>query len=119
MDISELIWILKILIQEKGKDFFLRILRANFMMILNFSSFVAGIVFDCRNDGSYTHRYYIYGGKINEDCFMKDNQAKDIPSFRAFLKQNYEINCEIFDSNISYRNSLNSKWNVHNEHVFF
>ena len=102
---------------RKGKDFSSYI-ACEFYDDIKLSSFVAGIVFDCRNDGSYTHRYYIYGGKINEDCFMKDNQAKDIPSFRAFLKQNYGINCEIFDSNISYRNSLNSKWNVHNEHVF-
>ncbi len=102
---------------RKGKDFSSYI-ACEFYDDIKLSSFVAGIVFDCRNDGSYTHRYYIYSGKINEDCFMKDNQAKDIPSFRAFLNQNYGINCEVYDSNISYRNNLNSKWNVHNEQVF-
>lgn len=102
---------------RKGKDFSSYI-ACEFYDDIKLSSFVAGIVFDCRNDGSYTHRYYIYSGKINEDCFMKDNQAKDIPSFRASLKQNYGINCEVYDSNISYRNNLNSKWNVHNEQVF-
>lgn len=102
---------------RKGKDFSTYI-ACEFYDDIKLSSFVAGVVFDCTNEGSSTHRFYTYNGKINEDCFMKANQAKDIPSFRTFLKQNYGINCEVYDSNTSYKNSLNSKWNVHNEQVF-
>lgn len=102
---------------RKGKDFSTYI-ACEFYDDIKLSSFVAGVVFDCTNEGSSTHRFYTYSGKINEDCFMKDNQAKDIHSFRTFLKQNYGINCEVYDSNTSYKNSLNSKWNVHNEQVF-
>jgi len=102
---------------RKGKDFSSYI-ACEFYDDIKSSSFVAGIVFDCRNDGSSTHRYYTYNGIIAEDCFIQKREAMDIPSFRTSLKQKYGINCEFYDSNISYRNSLNSKWNVHNEQVF-
>ena len=102
---------------RKGKDFSSFIV-CEFYDDVKLSSFVAGIVFGCENDGSYTHRYFIYNGNIVTDYFMKDNQAKDIYDFRKFLKQHYGVNCEFYDSNISYRNSLNAKWNVHNEQVF-
>lgn len=102
---------------RKGKDFSSYI-ACEFYDDIKLSSFVAGVVFDCRNDGSSTHRYFTYNGNITEECFMKENQAMDIPSFRASLKQNFGINCEVYDSNTSYRNSLNSKWNMHNDQVF-
>ena len=102
---------------RKGKDFSSYI-ACEFNDTVKSTSFVAGIVFDCRSDGSYTHRYFIYNGEITENCFMKDKQAMDIHDLRSSLKQTHGINCTFYDSNKSYRNDLNAKWNVHNDQVF-
>ena len=80
------------------------------------TSFVTGVVFDCRSDGSRQERFFIYVGTLPENCFIEDGEAMEIPALRRYLKQNY-AKAEIYDTQKEYRRNMLSRWNVHNEQV--
>lgn len=100
---------------RRGKDFSTYI-ACEFQDEVEGSSFVTGVVFDCRSDGSKQDRFFIYVGTLPENCFIENGEAMEIPALRRFLKQNY-TKAEIYDSQKEYRRNMLSRWNVHNEQV--
>ena len=100
---------------RRGKDFSSYI-ACEFQDDVAGSSFVTGVVFDCRSDGSRQERFFIYVGMLPENGFVENGEAMEIPALRRFLKQNY-VKAEIYDTQKEYRRNMLSRWNVHNEQV--
>ena len=100
---------------RRGKDFSSYI-ACEFQDDVEGISFVTGVVFDCRSDGSRQERFFIYMGTLPENCFIENGEAMEIPALRLFLKQNY-ARAEIYDTQRDYRRNMLSRWNVHNEQV--
>lgn len=101
---------------RRGKDFSSYI-ACEFLDEEQGSRFVTGIVFDCRSDGSWQDRFFIYDGGIPESCFLEEKEAMDIPNLRIYLKQQYGLRQKLYDSHKEYRIDMLAKWNVHNEQV--
>ena len=102
---------------RRGKDFSSYI-ACQFSDDQSGSSFVCGIVFDCRNDGSRSERFFIYDGVIPAHNFLINRQAMDITALRGYLKTSSETRGILYDRNSLYRSDLLAKWNVHNEQIF-
>lgn len=100
---------------RRGKDFSSYI-ACEFLDEIEGTSFVTGVVFDCRSDGSKQERFFIYVGTLPENCFIDNGEAMEIPALRRFLKQHY-AKAEIYDTQKEYRRNMLSRWNVHNEQV--
>ena len=100
---------------RRGKEFSTYI-ACEFYDDVKGTSFVTGVVFDCRADGSKQDRFFIYPGTLPENCFLRENEAMEVSELRQFLKQNYK-GTEIYDSQKEYRRNMLSRWNVHNEQV--
>lgn len=100
---------------RRGKDFSTYI-ACEFQDEVEGDSFVTGVMFDCRSDGSKQDHFFIYVGTLPENCFIENDEAMEIPALRRFLKQNY-TKAEIYDSQKEYRKNMLSRWNVHNEQV--
>jgi len=100
---------------RRGKDFSSYI-ACEFQDEVEGTSFVTGVVFDCRSDGSRQERFFIYVGTLPENCFIENDAAMEIPALRRYLKQNY-ARAEIYDTQKEYRRNMLSRWNVHNEQV--
>lgn len=100
---------------RRGKDFSSYI-ACEFLDEIAGTSFVTGVVFDCRSDGSKQERFFIYVGTLPENCFIENGEAMEIPALRRFLKQRYS-KAEIYDTQKEYRRNMLSRWNVHNEQV--
>lgn len=100
---------------RRGKDFSSYI-ACEFLDETEGTSFVTGVVFDCRSDGSKQERFFIYVGTLPENCFIENGEAMEIPALRRFLKQHY-AKAEIYDTQKEYRRNMLSRWNVHNEQV--
>lgn len=100
---------------RRGKDFSSYIV-CEFLDETEGTSFVTGVVFDCRSDGSKQERFFIYVGTLPENCFVDNGEAMEIPALRRFLKQHY-AKAEIYDTQKEYRRNMLSRWNVHNEQV--
>ena len=100
---------------RRGKDFSSYI-ACEFQDDVVGSSFVTGVVFDCRSDGSRQERFFIYVGTLPENCFVENGEAMEIPALRRFLKQDH-AKAEIYDTQREYRRNMLSRWNVHNEQV--
>lgn len=100
---------------RRGKDFSSYI-ACEFQDDVEGTSFVTGVVFDCRSDGSRQERFFIYVGVLPDNCFVENGEAMEIPALRRFLKQNYD-KAEIYDTQKEYRRNMLSRWNVHNEQV--
>lgn len=81
------------------------------------ADFVAGIVFDCRHDGTVRQQYFLYDGVIPDHCFVENRQTMSIPALRAWLKSMPDSRGQLFDTNWRYREELLSKWNVHTDQV--
>lgn len=79
--------------------------------------FVTGVVFDCRSDGTFQERFFIYDGVIPENGFLENQEAMDIPALRSYLKQLYGVHAKLYDTQKQYRSDMLAKWNVHNEQV--
>lgn len=73
---------------RRGKDFSTYIV-CEFQDEMEGSSFVTGVTFDCRSDGSYRDTFFIYTGTLPENCFIEQGEAMEISALRRFLKQNY------------------------------
>jgi hypothetical protein len=101
---------------RRGKDFSSYI-ACEFWDDVEGTQFVIGIVFDCRSDGNRQEQFFLYDGKIPENCFIKKGEAMDISTLRSFLKQNYGPRAKLYDSQKQYRTDMLAKWNVHNEQV--
>lgn len=100
---------------RRGKDFSTYI-ACEFHDETEGTSFVTGVVFDCRSDGSRQERFFIYVGALPENCFIENGEAMEIPALRRFLKLHY-AKAEIYDTQKEYRRNMLSRWNVHNEQV--
>ena len=100
---------------RRGKDFSTYI-ACEFQDEIEGTTFVTGVVFDCRSDGSRQERFFIYVGTLPENCFIESGEAMEISALRRFLKQNY-TKSEIYDTQKEYRRNMLSRWNVHNEQV--
>ena len=100
---------------RRGKDFSTYIV-CEFQDEMEGSSFVTGVVFDCRSDGSYRDTFFIYTGTLPENCFIEQGEAMELSVLRRFLKQNY-TRAELYDTQKEYRRNMLAKWNVHNEQV--
>lgn len=96
---------------RRGKDFSSYI-ACEFQDEVEGTSFVTGVVFDCRSDGSRQERFFIYVGTLPENCFIENGEAMEIPALRRYLKQNY-AKAEIYDTQKEYRRNMLSRWNVH------
>lgn len=81
------------------------------------ADFVAGIVFDCRHDGTVRQQYFLYDGVIPDHCYVENRQTMSIPALRAWLKSIPDSHGQLFDTNWRYREELLSKWNVHTDQV--
>ena len=56
---------------RRGKDFSTYIV-CEFEDDVEHNSFVCGVMFDCRSDGSKHDHFFIYVGKLPENCFVED-----------------------------------------------
>lgn len=102
---------------RRGKDFSSYI-ACEFYDDWQGNSFTIGIIFDCRNDGSRQERFFIYPGKIPENCFIIDKVPMDIPALRATITAEYKPYGKMYDSHKDYKADVLSRWNVHTEAVF-
>ena len=100
---------------RRGKDFSTYI-ACEFQDEMEGGSFVTGVLFDCRSDGSRRDFFFIYTGALPEHCFIQQGEAMEIADLRQFLRQNY-TKVEIYDTQKEYRRNMLAKWNVHNEQV--
>ena len=100
---------------RRGKDFSTYI-ACEFQDEVEGNSFVTGVMFDCRSDGSNREHFFIYVGTFPENCFIENSEAMELSDLRRFFKQNYSKH-EIYDSQKEYRKNMLSRWNVHNEQV--
>ena len=73
---------------RRGKDFSTYIV-CEFQDEMEGSSFVTGVTFDCRSDGSYRDTFFIYTGTLPKNCFIEQGEAMETSALRRFLKQNY------------------------------
>ena len=101
---------------RRGKDFSSYI-ACEFHDDQTDADFVAGIVFDCRHDGTVRQQYFLYDGVIPEHCYVENRQTMSIPALRAWLKSIPDSHGQLFDTNWRYREELLSKWNVHTDQV--
>ncbi len=101
---------------RRGKDFSSYI-ACEFHDDQTEADFVAGIVFDCRHDGTVRQQYFLYDGIIPAHCFVENRQTMSIPALRAWLKSMPDSHGQLFDTNWRYREELLSKWNVHTDQV--
>ena len=101
---------------RRGKDFSSYI-ACEFHDDQTEADFVAGIVFDCRHDGTVRQQYFLYDGVIPAHCFVENRQTMSIPALRAWLKSMPDSHGQLFDTNWRYREELLSKWNVHTDQV--
>ena len=72
---------------RRGKDFSSYI-ACEFYDDVKGSSFVTGVVFDCRSDGSRQERFFIYPDTLPENGFVENGEAMEISALRRFFKQN-------------------------------
>lgn len=61
---------------RRGKDFSSYI-ACEFQDDVVGSSFVTGVVFDCRSDGSRQERFFICVGTLPENCFVENGEARE------------------------------------------
>lgn len=101
---------------RQGKDFSSYI-ACEFWDEIEGTCFVTGIVFDCRSDRSRPNHYFIYDGKIPENCFIQDGEAMDVSTLRVFLRKNFGVFQKVYETNTAYRNDMIAKWNVHTEQI--
>lgn len=101
---------------RRGKDFSSYI-ACEFHDDQTDADFVAGIVFDCRHDGTVRQQYFLYDGVIPDHCFVENRQTMSIPALRAWLKSMPDSHGQLFDTNWRYREELLSKWNVHTDQM--
>lgn len=103
-------------VSRRGKDFSSYI-ACEFWDEVDNKPFVQGIVFDCHSDGSRQEKFFIFNGKLPEDCFIRNRQPMDIAELRGYLKETYGTRYTFYESQKQYRTDMLAKWNVHNEQI--
>ncbi len=73
-------------------------------------SFTFGCVFDCYEDGSEEHRFFLLEDKIPSNEFIDSNVPMEYKALSRFLKENYEGNYRFFDSNRQYTEMLKRRF---------
>lgn len=102
---------------RRGKDFSSYI-ACEFLDETEGTHFVTGVVFDCRSDGTFQERFFLYDGIIPENCFLENQEAMDIPRLRSYLKQLYGVHAKLYDTQKQYRSDWLAKSNTQNERFF-
>ena len=102
---------------RRGKDFSTYI-ACEYLDDYAGSSFVTGVVFDCRSDGSRREQFFIYDGRIPDHCYIQGRQPMSIAELRQYLKGIPNSRGKLYDTQSQYRLDLLAKWNVHKEQTF-
>lgn len=102
---------------RKGKDFSSYI-ACEYYDDMKGTSFVTGVVFDCRSDGSRREQFFIHNGPIPENSYIINNLPMEIRELRQYLKGIPHAQAKLYDTQIHYRQDLLAKWNVHKEQAF-
>lgn len=85
-------------------------LAVEFYDDLNETYFTMGCVFDCYEDGSHDHRFFLLENSIPENEFIKDNVPMCYKDLSAYLSNNYPNQYKFFDSNKQYQENLKRKF---------
>lgn len=101
---------------RKGKDF-TSFIACEFQDDAEGNTFVTGVAFDCRSDGTNVEHFFIYNGKIPENGFVENGFALEYPIFRKHVKAQYGSTAEFYDTQKQYRTNMLAKWNVHSEQI--
>lgn len=101
---------------RKGKDF-TSFIACEFQDDVEGNTFVTGVAFDCRSDGTNVEHFFIYNGKIPENGFVENGFALEYPIFRKQVKAQYGSTAEFYDTQKQYRTNMLAKWNVHSEQI--
>lgn len=101
---------------RKGKDF-TSFIACEFQDDVEGNTFVTGVAFDCRSDGTNVEHFFIYNGTIPENGFVENGFALEYPIFRKQVKAQYGSTAEFYDTQKQYRTNMLAKWNVHSEQI--
>ena len=101
---------------RKGKDF-ASFIACEFRDDVEGNTFVTGVAFDCRSDGTNVEHFFIYNGTIPENGFVENGYALEYPAFREQVKAQYGSTAEFYDTQKQYRSNMLAKWNVHSEQI--
>lgn len=101
---------------RKGKDF-TSFIACEFRDDVEGNTFVTGVAFDCRSDGTNVDHFFIYDGLIPENGFVESGIALEYSVFRKQLKDAYGIRAKFYDTQKQYRTDMLAKWNVHSEQI--
>ena len=101
---------------RKGMDF-TSFIACEFLDDVEGTSFVTGVAFDCRNDGTNVEHFFTYNGTIPENGFVENGFALEYPIFRKQMKAQYGSTAEFYDTQKQYRTNMLAKWNVHSEQI--
>lgn len=101
---------------RRGKDF-TSFIACEFLDDVEGTSFVTGVAFDCRSDGTNVEHFFTYNGMIPENGFVENGFALEYPVFRKQVKAQYGYSAEFYDTQKQYRTNMLAKWNVHSEQI--
>ena len=101
---------------RRGKDF-TSFIACEFLDDVEGTSFVTGVAFDCRSDGTNVEHFFTYNGTIPESGFVENGFALEYPVFRKQVKAQYGSTAEFYDTQKQYRTNMLAKWNVHSEQI--
>ncbi|MEZ0536645.1 ATP-binding protein [Caldicellulosiruptoraceae bacterium PP1] len=74
------------------------------------SSFTLGVVFDCFDDETYDHKFFILDDIIPDNRFIINKIPMSIKDLRTYLSKTYKKHkFNFFDSNRSYQEALKGK----------
>ncbi len=73
-------------------------------------SFTFGCVFDCFEDNSEEHRFFLLEDKIPGNEFIENNVPMEYKNLSRFLKDNYPEAHKFFDSNRQYTETIKRRF---------
>ncbi|HAK05589.1 MAG TPA: hypothetical protein DCM23_02660 [Firmicutes bacterium] len=73
-------------------------------------SFTFGCVFDCFDDGSEEHRFFLLEDKIPSNEFIENKVPLEYKALSKFFKDNYPNGHRFFDSNRQYTDTLKRRF---------
>ncbi len=73
-------------------------------------SFTFGCVFDCYEDGSEEHRFFLLEDKIPSNEFIDNSVPMDYKTLSRFFKEHYDGAYKFFDSNRQYTELLKRRF---------
>jgi uncharacterized protein YPO0396 len=72
--------------------------------------FSSGVVFDCYEDGTHEHKFFIIDDAIPDNHFMHKNIPMEYTQLKDYFKTKFKIKNPFFDSNINYQEALRHKF---------